>query len=155
MRSPSLSGPIGRSSQRWAEAGAGVGVAVGVGVGVMVGVREGVGVLLGVGVGDGVHVGVGVAVGVKVGVAVGVGVDVPSIGGWAVIGEPTTANSTTRATTSARAAMLAPLVPIPSPAIRKKPSLSRTKVYIAGQTHNVHLLRTKSRSARVTRRSAL
>jgi hypothetical protein len=73
----------------------------------MVDVAVGVGVLLGVGVGDGVHVGVGVAVGVKVGVAVGVGVEVPSIGGWAVIGDPPMANSTTRPTTKANAAMLA------------------------------------------------
>jgi len=87
-------------------------VAVGVGVSVIVGVREGVGVLLGVGVGDGVQVSVGVAVGVKVGVAVGVGVDVPSIAGRAEIGAPAMANSTTRPTTSAREATLAPLVVI-------------------------------------------
>ena len=139
MRSPSASGPIGRSSQRWDEAGASVGVAVGVGELVGVGVAVGVGVLLGVGVGDGVHVGVGVAVGVHVGVAVGVGVEVPSIGGWAVIGEPPTATSTTRPITKARAIMLASLVVIPPSRICREPSLSsRTKVYIAGQARNVH-----------------
>ena len=101
MRSPSLSGPIGRSSQRWADAGAGVGVAVGVGVGVIVGVMEGVGVLLGVGVGDGVQV--------------GVGVDVPSIAGRAEIGAPLMANNRTRPTTIAREAILASLVFISFP----------------------------------------
>ena len=106
----------------------------------MVGVMEGVGVLVGVGVGDGVHVGVGVAVGVKVGVAVGVGVEVPNIGGWAVIGEPPMAINRTRPTTKARAIMLVTLVVILPSGICKEPSLSRTKVHIAGQPYNVHRL---------------
>jgi hypothetical protein len=96
--------------------------------------------LLGVGVGDGVQVGVGVAVGVEVAVAVGVAVDVPNMGGWAVIGAPPMASTTTKPTTRARAAMLATRPVILPSDICRYPSLSRTMVYIAGQPHNVHHL---------------
>ena len=129
---------MGRSSQRWVEAGAAVGVAVDVGLGVMVGVGDGVGVLLGVGVGDGVHVGVGVAVGVKVAVAVGVGVDVPSIGGWVMIGAPPMASNTTRPTTNVSEAMVMSLVVNPSAGIRLYLPSSRAVVHIAGRARNMH-----------------
>ena len=129
---------MGRSSQRWVEAGAAVGVAVAVGVGVMVGVADGVGVLLGVGVGDGVQVGVGVAVGVKVGVGVGVGVDVPNMGGWVVIGAPAMASNTTRPTTNVSEAMVTCLVVNPPAGIRLCPSSSRAVVHIAGHARNMH-----------------
>jgi len=108
------------------------------GVDVLVGVGNGVGVSLGVGVSDGVSVGVGVAVGAKVGVAVGVGVEVPSIGGWVVIGDPPIVSSTTRPMTRARAATLASLVFTRSSDIRVPLSSSHTMVYIAGSPHNVH-----------------
>ena len=129
---------MGRSSQRWLEAGAAVGVAVAVGVGVMVGVEDGVGVLLGVGVGDGVQVGVGVAVGVKVGVAVGVGVAVPNIGGWVVIDAAPMTNNTTRPMINGSEAMVACLVVIPSAGIRSYRPSSQAVVHIAGHAHNMH-----------------